>query len=106
MFIKSGKERVWADTGIPGIESCAMWAGEGGDGGYLARLQAGARFPRHVHDGWEQILIVSGAVRFGDAELRSGDYLHAAGADEHDAQALEDTVMFVAHRGGIAFTEG
>lgn len=105
MIISKNGQRSWADTGLPGIQSFTAWTGESGDGGYLARLSAGARFPRHVHEGWEQILVVAGVVRFNDVELRQGDYLQVEGADEHEALALEDTVLFVAHRGGIRITE-
>ena len=85
--------------------SCPIWNGSDGDGGYLAKLAAGARFPKHKHEGWEQILVLSGSVRFNDTELRSGDVLQVQGEDEHEAFALEDTLLFVAHHRGIAFTE-
>ena len=98
-------QQAWAETGIPGIQSCPMWSGDGGDGGYLARLSQGARFPKHVHDGWEQILVLSGAVRFNDLLLRHGDFLQVQGEDEHEAFAEEDSLIFVAHRGGIRVVE-
>jgi anti-sigma factor ChrR (cupin superfamily) len=97
-------DRAWSQTGLPGIEDCPTWTGVDGDGGYLAKLSAGSRFPKHTHQGWEQIVVLHGAVRFNDIELRPGDVLQVQGEDEHEALALEDTVLFVAHRGGITFS--
>lgn len=106
MVLNRQSARAWAQTGLPGIESCPTWTGADGDGGYLARLKAGARFPSHTHQGWEQIVVLDGAIRFNDLELLPGDVLQVQGEDEHEALALEDTVLFVAHRGGITFTAG
>jgi ChrR Cupin-like domain len=96
--------RAWLETGLVGIETCTTWSGADGDGGYFARFSAGARFPRHGHQGWEQIVVLSGAIRFNEVELRSGDVLQVQGEDEHAALALEDTLVFVAHHRGITFT--
>jgi anti-sigma factor ChrR (cupin superfamily) len=104
MILNLESTRTWSQTGLPGIESCSTWTGADGDGGYLARLSAGARFPKHTHQGWEQIVVLHGAVRFNDVELRSGDVLQVQGEDEHEALALEDTVLFVAHYRGITFS--
>jgi anti-sigma factor ChrR (cupin superfamily) len=104
MVLNRNATRTWSETGLDGIVSCPTWSGNDGDGGYMAKLAAGARFPRHRHEGWEQIIVLSGAVRFDDAELRTGDVLQVDGADEHEALALEDTMLFVAHHRGIVFT--
>jgi len=105
MKITRQLDRNWTDTHFAGIQACQTWADENGDGGYLAKFIAGARFPRHSHDGWEQIYVLEGAVRFNEVELRPGDVLQVQGSDEHEAYALEDTLLFVAHRGGIEVTE-
>ena len=105
MILNRQSTRTWSPTGLPGIESCTTWAGAEGDGGYLARLSAGARFPKHTHQGWEQIVVLQGAVRFNDVELCSGDVLQVQGDDEHEAWAVEDTLLFVAHYRGITFSE-
>jgi anti-sigma factor ChrR (cupin superfamily) len=104
MVLNRNATRTWSATGFEGIESCPTWIGNDGDGGYVAKLAAGARFPRHRHQGWEQIIVLSGAVRFNDATLRTGDVLQVDADDEHEALALEDTLLFVAHHRGIVFT--
>ncbi|WP_083941159.1 cupin domain-containing protein [Pseudoduganella violaceinigra] len=97
--------RDWCNSGIPGVQTCSTWTGIEGDGGYFARFQAGALFPKHTHHGWEQIIVLEGAIRFNDVELRAGDVLQVQGSDEHEACAVEDTLLFVAHHGGIEIRE-
>lgn len=99
------EERAWTDSGITGVQICPTWNGNDGDGGYLARFQAGARFPTHSHHGWEQIFVIAGAIRFNDVEMRAGDVLQVQGSDAHEACALEETLLFVAHHGGIEMLE-
>jgi anti-sigma factor ChrR (cupin superfamily) len=105
MILARQNERNWCDTGIAGVQTCSTWTGNDGDGGYLAKFQAGARFPKHAHHGWEQILVLTGAIRFNDMEMRAGDVLQVQGSDEHEACALEETLLFVAHHGGIEMLE-
>ena len=37
--------------------------------------------------------------------MRAGDVLQVQGSDEHEAVALEETLLFVAHHGGIDFVK-
>ena len=105
MILVRQEDRAWADSGITGVQTCPTWAGKDGDGSYLARFQAGASFPKHTHLGWEQIIVLEGAIRFNAVVMHAGDVLNVQGSDEHEALALEDTLLFVAHYGGIELTE-
>ena len=105
MILTRQDDRGWSASGIAGVQTCSTWTGSDGDGGYLARFEAGARFPKHVHRGWEQIVVLTGAIRFNDVEMRAGDVLQVQGSDEHEALALEETLLFVAHHGGIDILE-
>ncbi len=105
MILAQHKNRDWSDTGIAGIQTSQTWAGGEGDGGYFARFAAGARFPRHARHGREQILVLNGAVRFNEVVMRAGDVLQVQRSDEHEAVAPEETLLFVAHHGGIDFVE-
>lgn len=105
MILVQEEQRIWRDSGIAGVDICPTWDGSDGDGGYLAKFQAGARFPRHAHHGWEQIYVIAGAIRFNEVEMRAGDVLQVQGSDAHEACALEETLLFVAHHGGIDFLE-
>ncbi|MDC8760546.1 cupin domain-containing protein [Janthinobacterium fluminis] len=98
MILVRKDERNWSNAGIPGVQTCQTWEGKDGGGGYFAKFQAGAGFPKHAHHGmWEQIIVLSGALRFNHDEMRAGDVLQVQGIEEHEVLALEDSVVFVAH---------
>lgn len=91
--------RSFKETGLPGISSSVVW-GENGNGSDFVAFKSGARFPLHDHEGPEEILMLEGRIRFGDLILSAGDYLKIGPGEEHDAEALEDSVFFLAHLGG------
>ncbi|WP_166367229.1 cupin domain-containing protein [Pseudomonas akapageensis] len=96
--------RQFSETGFPGIRSSAIW-GENGNGSDFIEFKAGARFPLHDHEGQEEVLILSGRIRMGDLVMEAGDYLKIGPGEEHDAEALEDTLFFLVHLGGIVIKE-
>lgn len=100
MILQRQTERRFAGTDIAGMQVATVW-NDNADGGYFVRFAAGTRFPMHDHDGWEQILMLSGRIRFGAIELAAGDALLLTQGDVHDALALSDATFFVAHRGDI-----
>ncbi|NVD98160.1 cupin domain-containing protein [Massilia sp. BJB1822] len=104
MILERQQDRQWAETAIPGMRVATVWS-ENADGSYFVRFDEGARFPLHDHDGWEQILMLSGRIRFGEIELSAGDTLLLQQGEQHDAQALSDATFFVAHRGNITLLD-
>lgn len=100
MILQRQLNRQWNPTEIPGMHVAPVW-NEHTDGSYFVQFAAGTRFPMHDHDGWEQILMLGGRIRFGEIELDAGDTLLLRQGDLHDALALSDATFFVAHRGGI-----
>jgi len=104
MILERQNERLWADAPIAGMRVATVW-NDNTDGSYFVEFKEGARFPMHDHDGWEQILMLSGLVRFGDIELAAGDALLLRPGDVHGALALTDATFFVAHRGDIALVD-
>ena len=98
------QSREFIETGLPGIRVAPIW-GENGNGSEFIAFEAGSRFPNHDHEGPEQILMVSGRIRFGDLILSAGDYLSIGPGEVHDAEALEDSVFFLAHIGGAIIKE-
>jgi hypothetical protein len=44
--------------------------------------------------------MLSGKIRFGEFVVSAGDHITAGPGDVHDAEALEDSVFFIAHVGG------
>ncbi len=104
MIYLSNAARKFLDIGIPGVGAAPIWR-ENGAGADLVRFEAGARFPYHDHEGPEQIMMLSGRVRFGDLILSAGDYLKVGPGCEHDVEALEDSVFFIDHVGGAIIKE-
>ncbi|WP_447753489.1 cupin domain-containing protein [Sphingopyxis fribergensis] len=99
MFYLNSKDWKFEEIGIPGVTMAHIW-GEDGTGADLIRFEKGATFPVHDHEGPEQIVMLSGKIRFGDIVMAPGDYMNAGPGFEHDAEALEDSVFFLDHVGG------
>lgn len=98
-------EHIWNATGISGVDMSPLWSNTQGDGSYFARFAAGAKFPAHDHQGWEVILILEGAIEFNGVLMQAGDVLQVESGEQHSAIACENTLLFVTHRGGIAFLD-
>lgn len=55
----------------------------------LMRLDPGAVYPGHAHDGPEECLILEGEILVGDVRLRAGDYQRAEPGSDHIVQRTE-----------------
>lgn len=95
MLVKKTVDREWQATDYSGIERCLFRNNETGGRSSVVRLSQGARFPRHAHEGTEEVVVLSGTVRIGDAELNAGDYLFTSPGEEHDVVAISDATIFV-----------
>ena len=90
---KAGRE--WKPTDYPGIERALFRNNETGGRSSFVRLKEGSRFPRHKHEGTEEVVVVSGRVSLGGTVMEEGDYLSTTPGEEHDVVALTDAVIFV-----------
>lgn len=97
--LPAAARRPFMETDFAGVSSSVIW-GENRTGSDFIAFKAGARFPLHDHEGQEEIVMLSGKIRFGGIVVSAGDYLKAGPGDVHDAEALEDSVFFIAHVGG------
>lgn len=95
MFMKKAADLEWQATDYSGIERSLFRSNASGGRSSLVRLRKGSRFPRHTHHGTEEVLVLSGSVKIGEATLDSGDYLFTEAGEEHDVTALSDAVIFV-----------
>lgn len=95
MLVQKSSEREWAPSGFPGIERSLFRNNDNGGRSSVVRLAAGSRFPRHSHQGTEEVLVLAGSVRIADEDLLSGDYLFTEASEEHDVLALTDAIIFV-----------
>ena len=105
MLLNKSAERAWAATGHPGIERSLFRNNDAGGRSSVVRLAAGARFPRHAHQGTEEVLVLSGQVSRGGVDMAVGDYLYTEPGEEHDVVALTDAVIFVSSQKATPLVE-
>lgn len=95
MLVNRSAERSWTPTDYAGIERSLFRNNETGGRSSVVRLAAGSRFPRHAHQGTEEVVVLAGTVAIGGMELRAGDYLFTTPGEEHDVAAVTDAMIFV-----------
>lgn len=62
----------------------------------VLRLDPGASYPAHPHDGPEECLVLDGELMVGGVRLRAGDYQRAEPGSEHGEQRTETgAILFV-----------
>jgi len=98
-------ERRWLPSGFPGVEICQLHGSEQGGGSALMRLAAGASFPPHEHPAGEELLVLAGSIRLGDALLEAGDYQWTPPGEIHDVKAEQDALLLVRSGSGIRVVE-
>jgi quercetin dioxygenase-like cupin family protein len=91
VLVKKAADREWKATDYLGIERSLFRNNDAGGRSSVVRLTRGARFPRHAHEGTEEVVVLAGTVRIGGIELTSGDYLFTSPGEEHDVVAVSDT---------------
>jgi len=91
MLVKKAADREWKATDYPGIERSLFRNNETGGRSSVVRLTQGSRFPRHAHEGTEEVVVLAGTVRIGGVELNAGDYLFTSAGEEHDVVTVSET---------------
>lgn len=105
MLVNRSSEREWTPSGLPGIERSLFRNNDAGGRSSVVRLAAGSRFPRHHHQGTEEVLVLAGSVRISEHDLLAGDYLFTEAGEEHDVLALTDAIIFVSSQKGTPIVE-
>ena len=95
MLVNKSVGREWKATDYPGIERSLFQSNENGGRSSVVRLAKGSRFPRHAHEGTEEVVVLAGTVRIGGVELSAGDYLFTSPGEQHDVVAISDASIFV-----------
>jgi quercetin dioxygenase-like cupin family protein len=105
MLVNKAADRAWLATDYRGIERSLFRNNETGGRSSVVRLAAGARFPRHAHQGTEEVVVLAGTVRIGGVDLAAGDYLFTSAGEEHDVVAVTDAQIFVSSQRGTPVVE-
>ena len=95
MLVNKAASRQWKATDYPGIDRSLFRNNDSGGRSSVVRLASGSRFPRHAHEGTEEVVVLAGTVHIGGVELSAGDYLFTSPGEEHDVVALTDASIFV-----------
>jgi len=106
MLVKKAADREWSATDHAGIERSLFRNNDAGGRSSVVRLAQGSRFPRHAHQGTEEVVVLSGRVSIGGVALAAGDYLFTLPGEEHDVVALSDAVIFVSSQKATPIVEG
>ena len=105
MLVNKAADREWKATDYSGIERSLFRSNETGGRSSVVRLAKGSRFPRHAHQGTEEVVVLIGIVRIGGIELSAGDYLFTSPGEEHDVVAVSDASIFVSSQKGTPVVE-
>ena len=105
MLVNKAADRQWKPTDHAGIERSLFRANDTGGRSSVVRLTRGSRFPRHAHEGTEEVVVLAGAVRIGGVELGAGDYLFTMPGEEHDVVAVTDATVFVSSQRATPLVE-
>ncbi|WP_022851829.1 cupin domain-containing protein [Limisalsivibrio acetivorans] len=100
MLLKK-KNIQFRKTEYDGVERCVIWTANPAGGSAYLKMKTGARFPEHTHPGREQILLLEGKLRVGMSTLRPGDFILTEAGEQHDLEAMEDSLLFVCTEKGI-----
>ena len=87
--------REWKPTEHAGVDRALFRYNDTGGRSSFVRLKKGSRVPTHVHQGTEEVVVISGQVSLGDVVMNEGDYLFTTPGEEHDVVAITDAVIFV-----------
>jgi len=106
VLVNKAADREWKPTDYDGIERSLFRTNETGGRSSVVRLTQGSRFPRHAHEGTEEVVVLAGIVRIGGVELSTGDYLFTTPGEEHDVVAISDATIFVSSQKSTPVVEG
>lgn len=84
-FVQTAREGVWNETGSPGVRVRTLFQDQTrGVRTLLLRMDAGALFNEHPHEGVEECYVIEGDITIGSREYLSGDYMRAESGTTHE----------------------
>lgn len=90
LFIRRADEGAWQETGVRGVRARRLFADvQHNRVTMLIQMDPGASYPRHIHNGPEECLVLEGDLRGSDFVLRAGDYQRADVGSRHSDQRTE-----------------
>lgn len=78
-----------------GVYLAPLYEIQDGAGTAFLRFDQGAVSHMHRHPAGEEMYVISGRLKVGDAVIGPGDYLRTPAGAVHEARALEDSVALI-----------
>jgi quercetin dioxygenase-like cupin family protein len=94
-FLAANDSTGWKALPVPGawIKVLSLDR-EHGYAVLLGKLDAGARYPAHTHEGSEDLYLLTGDLHIGDHVMRPGDFHHSdAGTSHEENHSLEGCTL-------------
>lgn len=88
-------ELKWVGTTNPKIQKAIMWTNSEMGGTIFWKVPKGQGFCIHGHKGYEHIYMVEGSMDFSGIVLSKGDFLCTSIGEEHEAIALDASIILV-----------
>lgn len=90
LFTLPSDATPWEKTDIAGVEVRRLFADRAANRAtMLVRMAAGAGYPKHLHNGPEECLVLEGDLHVGEIVMRAGDYQRADVGSVHGVQHTE-----------------
>lgn len=96
-FLREKDQGDWIPLKVPGAYVKLLFMDDSQD--YvvaLGKLDPGAHYPAHVHEGPEQIYVLSGDLFIGEQKLVAGDFHAAAAGSSHGVNHSEEGCTILA----------
>lgn len=96
MLIQRAAEAAWEKSDVSGVSLRMLFTDPEHDHfTALVRMAPGASYPRHIHHGPEECLVLEGDLHVGDAVLGPGDYQRAPVGSRHDVQTTQQGCLLL-----------
>jgi quercetin dioxygenase-like cupin family protein len=95
MLVNKTAEREWKATAYPESTAACSATTRRVEVPPSCVVANGPRFPRHAHEGTEEVMVLEGDVSIGGVEGRPGDYLFTTPGKEHGVVAVFQASIIV-----------
>lgn len=90
VIIRAAARDGWEETGIAGVAVRRLFVDrDRNQMTALVRMAPGTAWPKHVHDGPEECLVLEGDLHAGEHVFHTGDYQRMSPGTHHGVQATE-----------------
>lgn len=88
LLTRRANEVAWEDTGVEGVSIRRLFVDrERNQFTGMVQMSPGSSYPRHLHNGAEECLVLSGDLHVGELVLHAGDYQRAPAGTVHGVQS-------------------